>query len=167
VTTSRAPRFLATAGLACSVLLVATSCGKEASGSPLSTAAPSSTVLVASEAVVPEATTTTEAVVPEATATTVVEPEPDTSVAPSATEAVTDPPAPAAGGKVKINEASSAELTEAFKAAGVTNAARWAREVEEYRPYPSDPGYGKLRQELGKYNIAPDILELIISTLEY
>jgi hypothetical protein len=127
--------------------------------------------LVASEAVVPEATSTvpvaSEAVVPEATTTTVVEPEPDTSVAPSATEAVTDPPAPAAGGKVKINDAGTSELEAAFKAVGVTNARRWAREVDEYRPYPTDPEYGKLRQELGKYNIAPDILELIISTLEY
>jgi hypothetical protein len=74
--------------------------------------------------------------------------------------------AAAAGGKVNANTASIAELQKAFEAAGISQALRWAQEVDEYRPYPSDPKWGKLRQELGKYNIAPDVLEKIISLLE-
>jgi hypothetical protein len=70
------------------------------------------------------------------------------------------------GAKVDANTASEAELKAAFEAAGVSNAETWAHEVEEYRPYPDDPTFAKLRQDLGKYNIAPDVLEKIISTLE-
>ena len=147
----RAPRLLAATGLVGSLLLVATSCGSAESASPQSAAASSS-----SEA----------AVAPAATETSAVPQESVTTDAPAATEAVAVPPA-TAGGKVNVNSASAGELEAAFDAVGVTNARRWAREVEEYRPYPSDPDYGKLRQELGKYNIAPDILELIISTLEF
>ncbi len=147
----RAPRLLAATGLVGSLLLVATSCGSEESAS-LQTAAASSS----SEA----------AVAPAATDASAVPQESVTTAAPAATEAVALPSA-TAGGKVNVNSASASELEAAFDAAGVTNARRWAREVEEYRPYPSDPDYGKLRQELGKYNISPDILELIISTLEF
>ena len=69
--------------------------------------------------------------------------------------------------KVNANSASRAELQRAFEAAGVTNAAQWAREVEEYRPYSaSDTSWSKLRKELAKYNIAADVLEKIISTLQ-
>ena len=68
--------------------------------------------------------------------------------------------------KVNANSASRAELQAAFEAAGVTNAAQWAREVEEYRPYTADdPTWGRLRKELAKYNIASDVLEKIIATL--
>lgn len=67
---------------------------------------------------------------------------------------------------VDINAASIDELQAAFEAVGVDNAARWAREVDEYRPYSTDDTeYAQLRQELGKYNIDPVQLELIISTL--
>lgn len=71
------------------------------------------------------------------------------------------------GAAVNINVASTSELETAFKSAGVTNPRRWAQEVDEYRPYPTDPEFAKLREELGKYNIDPAVLELIISTLEY
>jgi len=38
--------------------------------------------------------------------------------------------------------------------------------VDEYRPYPTDdPSLAKLRQELAKYNPAPDVLEKILATL--
>ena len=68
--------------------------------------------------------------------------------------------------KVNANTASVPELQAALEAAGVTNAARWAREVDEYRPYPmDDPSLAKLRQELAKYNPAPDVLEKILATL--
>jgi competence protein ComEA len=68
--------------------------------------------------------------------------------------------------KVNANTASVDQLQAAFEAAGVTNADRWAREVAEYRPYDADPTWAQLRQELGKYNIAPDVLEKIIAVLE-
>ena len=72
----------------------------------------------------------------------------------------------ATGTKVNANSATRAELQAAFEAAGVTNAAQWAREVEEYRPYTADdPTWGRLRKELAKYNIASDVLEKIIATL--
>ncbi|MFN0092829.1 MAG: hypothetical protein ACKVWR_21550 [Acidimicrobiales bacterium] len=52
-----------------------------------------------------------------------------------------------------------------FAAAGIPTASRWAREVEEYRPYPVDPQWAKLRKELAKYNPAPDVLEKILAAL--
>jgi hypothetical protein len=48
----------------------------------------------------------------------------------------------------------------------VSNPEKWAEEVDEYRPYPNDPKWAKLRQELGKYKIDPALLEKIISVLE-
>jgi hypothetical protein len=69
-------------------------------------------------------------------------------------------------GRVNANTASVAELQAAFEAAGISNADKWAREVDEYRPCPNDPTWAQLRQELGKYNIADDVLEKIISVLE-
>jgi ABC-type transport system substrate-binding protein len=67
---------------------------------------------------------------------------------------------------VNANTASVDELQAAFEAAGIANADKWAREVAEYRPYPDDPTWAQLRQELSKYNIAPDVLEKIIGLLE-
>jgi hypothetical protein len=68
--------------------------------------------------------------------------------------------------KVNANTASIPEIQQALEANGVTNAARWAREVDEYRPYPTnDPSFGKLRGELAKYNPAPDVLEKIVASL--
>jgi hypothetical protein len=74
--------------------------------------------------------------------------------------------ASAAVQKVNANTASIAELQQAFEAAGIPSAARWAREVDEYRPYPTDdPTFAKLRQNLAKYNPSPDVVEKIIATL--
>jgi hypothetical protein len=68
--------------------------------------------------------------------------------------------------KVNANTASVAELQQAFEAAGISNAARWAREVDEYRPYPTDdPSFAKLRGELAKYNPGQDVVERIVATL--
>ena len=68
--------------------------------------------------------------------------------------------------KVNPNTASIAEIQQALEANGVPNAARWAREVDEYKPYPTnDPNLGKLRQNLAKYNPAPDVLEKIVASL--
>ena len=76
------------------------------------------------------------------------------------------PTAATGTGKVDANTASVAELTAAFEAAGIPSAARWAREVEEYRPYPTDdPTFARLRSNLAKYNPAPEVVDQIIATL--
>jgi hypothetical protein len=68
--------------------------------------------------------------------------------------------------KVNANTASQGEITQALAAAGVPNAARWAREVVEYRPYPTDdPTFAKLRQNLAKYNPPAGVVDQIISVL--
>jgi hypothetical protein len=73
---------------------------------------------------------------------------------------------PASVSKVNANTASVTELQRAFETAGISNAARWAREVEEYRPYPTDdPSFAKLRRELAKYNPGPGVVDQIIATL--
>ena len=69
-------------------------------------------------------------------------------------------------GKVDANKASVSELTAALTAAGVPSANRWAKEVEEYRPYPTDDAtFAKLRQNLAKYNPGDDVVEKIVSAL--
>ena len=68
--------------------------------------------------------------------------------------------------KVNANTATVAEMQRAFEAAGISSAARWAREVEEYRPYPTDdPSFAKLRRELAKYNPGPGVVDQIVATL--
>lgn len=90
-----------------------------------------------------------------------------TAPASSASPATADPSSGSADTtRVNANTASVEELQAAFEAAGISNADRWAREVDEYRPYPADPTWAQLRQELSKYNIAPDVLEKIIGLLE-
>ena len=74
--------------------------------------------------------------------------------------------AAAASATVNANTASIPELQRAFEANGIPNAARWAREVDEYRPYPTnDPSFGKLRGELAKYNPSADVLQKILASL--
>jgi hypothetical protein len=95
----------------------------------------------------------------EATTTTVAA-ESTTSTAPA--EEGTAPVAQT----VDANTATEAELEAAFAANGISDAAKWAHEVEEYRPYPTDdPTFAKLRQELSKYNPSPEVLELIVASL--
>ena len=67
--------------------------------------------------------------------------------------------------RINANAASQAELEAAFATAGISDAARWAREVAEYRPYKVDPTWAQLRQQLGKYDIDPAVLERIIALL--
>jgi hypothetical protein len=83
----------------------------------------------------------------------------------SAPASPTDPSTAPAGGTVNANTATQAELQSAFEAVGIPNADRWAREVAEYRPYEADPTWGRLRQELGKYNIDPAVLQQILAIL--
>jgi hypothetical protein len=75
-------------------------------------------------------------------------------------------PATAAAGKVSANTASESEIATALQAAGVANAARWAREVVEYRPYDAnDATLTTLRQNLAKYNPGDDTLNKIVGAL--
>ena len=68
------------------------------------------------------------------------------------------------GQKVSANNASRANLQAALENAQISNARKWAREVEEYRPNPeNDPDYAKLRGELAKYNPSPGIVDRIIA----
>jgi DNA uptake protein ComE-like DNA-binding protein len=67
---------------------------------------------------------------------------------------------------VDANNASIDELATAFEAVGVANAERWAREVDEYRPYSGTDDWAKLKQELSKYNIDDATLAKILSVLE-
>ena len=89
-----------------------------------------------------------------------------------ATAAGTQPAKPttgvasATGQKASANNATRAQLQAAFEAAGIPNAANWAREVEEYRPYPTnDPNMAKLRQNLAKYNPPASVVDQIIAAL--
>jgi ABC-type enterochelin transport system substrate-binding protein len=67
---------------------------------------------------------------------------------------------------VDANTASVAEIAAALEANGVDNADRWAREVEEYRPYPTDdPTFAKLRDELSKYNPSAETVDQIVASL--
>lgn len=73
---------------------------------------------------------------------------------------------PAIGDTISANDASIGELTARFEDAGIAQAARWAREVDEYRPYSADDAdYNKLRGELAKYNPGPGVVDAIIATL--
>jgi hypothetical protein len=73
---------------------------------------------------------------------------------------------PVAAAKVNANTASQDEVAAALAANGVPNASRWAVEVVEYRPYPTDdPSLAKLRQNLVKYNPAPGVTDEIVASL--
>ena len=75
-------------------------------------------------------------------------------------------PAPASASAVASARVSANNATPALEAAGVGNAARWAREVVEYRPYPTDePNLSKLRKALVKYNPAPGVTDAIVGAL--
>lgn len=70
------------------------------------------------------------------------------------------------GAKVSANTASESDIVAALNAAGVSNAERWAKEVVEYRPYPSDdPNLTKLRESLAKYNPGQETVDKIVSAL--
>jgi hypothetical protein len=82
--------------------------------------------------------------------------------APAASSPVLSSPSP----KVNANTATSEQIQAALEAGGVPNAARWTREVIEYRPYPAnDPSWAKLRQELAKYNPSSDVVDKIVAVL--
>lgn len=99
---------------------------------------------------------------------------PATSAAPATGAAPAASPVPAGSGsaavapvqKANANTASENQVAQALQANGVPNATRWAREVVEYRPYPTDdPTLAKLRQNLAKYNPAPGVVDQIVASL--
>jgi hypothetical protein len=93
-------------------------------------------------------------------------PAPATSSSQSAPSAVVRSASPAAVQKVNANTASQDDVQRALAADGVPNPDRWAREVVEYRPYPTDdPSFAKLRQNLAKYNPAPEVVDEIVAAL--
>ena len=93
--------------------------------------------------------------------------QPTGAQAPAASSAPARAASPvAAAQRVNANTASQAEVEQALSADGVPNASRWAREVVEYRPYPTDdPSFAKLRQNLAKYNPAPEVVDGIVAAL--
>lgn len=72
----------------------------------------------------------------------------------------------AAGAQVDANKASVSEIQTALEKAGVANAGRWAKEIEEYRPYTGADMADKLGKELGKYGIDQATLTKILATLK-
>ena len=57
-------------------------------------------------------------------------------------------------------------LAAALESAGVSNSQRWAKEVVEYRPYPTDdPNLTALRDKLVKYNPGQETTDKIVSAL--
>jgi DNA uptake protein ComE-like DNA-binding protein len=103
---------------------------------------------------------------PSSATSTSASPTPTSTPSESSVASSTPSESAPATTKVNANSATVEELPAAFEAAGFSNADRWAREVAEYRPYPADPTWAQLRQELGKYNIGPAVLEEIIALLE-
>ncbi|MCW2651747.1 MAG: hypothetical protein JWR32_2723 [Mycobacterium sp.] len=68
--------------------------------------------------------------------------------------------------KISANSAPQSEIEAALSSAGVSNAARWAREVVEDRPYPADdPNLTKLRNNLAKDNPGQETVDNIVSAL--
>lgn len=103
---------------------------------------------------------------PTTAATSATTNSPATSAAQPATTGSTGATAATSGQKVSANNATAAQLQAAFEAAGIPSAAQWAKEVQEYRPYPAnDPTMAKLRQNLAKYNPAAGVVDKIVATL--
>lgn len=86
------------------------------------------------------------------------------TAAPTSSEAMSAPTQQAA--KVSANTASKGDIEAALAAGGVSNPARWAEEVVEYRPYPADdPKLTKLRENLAKYNPGQETVDKIVLAL--
>ncbi len=93
-------------------------------------------------------------------------PAPASTATTAVTAAGTTPTTAAPAGTVSANTASTEELIAALEANGVASADRWAREIQEYRPYDaSDPELTHLQDELAKYNPDPATLAAILEVL--
>jgi hypothetical protein len=91
-----------------------------------------------------------------------------TAVAPAGAALTAAPGVPAPGpGKVSANSSSEDVIAAALKAAGVTSPKRWAAEVVEYRPYPTDDlNLARLRENLAKYKPGQQTVDKIVSALQ-
>lgn len=87
-----------------------------------------------------------------------------TSAAPTSSAA--SGAATASGQTADANNASTDDIAKALQAHGVPNADRWAKEIEEYRPYTSSDLATKLGQELGKYGVDQLTLANILASLK-
>lgn len=67
--------------------------------------------------------------------------------------------------KVNANTASKSDIAKALENAGIPNSAKWADEIEEYRPYTQGDLTSKLGTELGKYGVDSATLQKILSVL--
>jgi hypothetical protein len=71
-----------------------------------------------------------------------------------------------ATGTVSANSATGDQLVAAFTAHGVPDPMRWAAEVDEYRPYPTDdPAMAKLRAALIKEHADDATLTAIFASI--
>ena len=90
-----------------------------------------------------------------------------TRIAPAATTGASAAGSTLPTVRVSANSASESEIAAALTAAGVPNGARWAKEVVEYRPYPTnDPTLKRLQDNLAKYNPGAATLAAILATLQ-
>ena len=97
--------------------------------------------------------------------TTTQDSSPSPTAAPTATSAATSATTQPTA-KVSANTASQNDIEAALRGAGVSNPARWAAEVVEYRPYPADDAnLNKLRENLAKYNPGQETVDKIVSAL--
>jgi hypothetical protein len=89
------------------------------------------------------------------------------AVTPASARYPTAPGDPVPGpAKVSANSSSEEDIAAALQAAGVPSPKRWAAEVVEYRPYPTDDlDLAKLRENLAKYNPAAGTVDKIVSAL--
>ncbi len=67
---------------------------------------------------------------------------------------------------VNANTATESDIAAVLTSNGVPSAARWAKEIVEYRPYPADDAnWTRLRDNLAKYNPDPAVLDKIVASL--
>ena len=93
--------------------------------------------------------------------------DPGETVTSTAVSGTPSNPTDAPAGKLSANNATDEELEAAFEAAGISNPAVWAHEVEEYRPYSvDDTDFAKLRRGLAEHNADPNVVDAIIALLE-
>lgn len=115
----------------------------------------------------PTASTAAATTGPSVTSTVApASPAPSSTAASPAAGAATASPSATAHARVSANNATREQLQAAFEAAGISGPSGWAREVVEYRPYPTnDANLPKLRQNLAKYNPGPGVVDAIVATL--
>jgi hypothetical protein len=149
---------ISTAGLA-----VLAACGGSATATPVTSAA---TTAGAAATAVPATTPASTAPASGSAASNATLPTATSGAAAGATTPAGSASAATNTQKVNANTASQDQIAQVLQANGVPSATRWAGEVVEYRPYPTnDPTFAKLRSNLAKYNPSPDVVEKIVASL--